>query len=110
MCGSMLQHLKPGRYLPFAHPRLDAYRKFLERPRSRLPWGCVHTSSGRALCYSPNWDDFFRTLDHPFRPLPYLVDDFNATMNRLIPLAERAGVEVLIPTPWQTTNPLALPR
>ena len=30
MCGSMLQHLKPGRYLPFAHPRLDAYRKFLE--------------------------------------------------------------------------------
>jgi hypothetical protein len=33
-------------------------------------------------------DDFFRTLDHPFRPLPYLVDDFNATMNRLLPLAE----------------------
>src|SRR5271157_1067096 len=32
MCGSLLQHIKPGRHLPFAHPRLDHYRKFLERP------------------------------------------------------------------------------
>jgi len=54
-----------------------------------------------------HWDDFFRTLDHPLRPMPYLADDFDATMNRLLPLAERAGVEVLIPTPWQATNPLA---
>ena len=54
-----------------------------------------------------HWDDFFRTLDHPLRPMPYLADDFDATMNRLLPLAERAGVEVLIPTPWQATSPLA---
>ena len=32
MCGSLLQHIKPGRHLPFAHPRLDRYRKYLERP------------------------------------------------------------------------------
>ena len=32
MCGSLLQHIKPGRHLPFAHPGLDRYRKFLEQP------------------------------------------------------------------------------
>jgi L-ascorbate metabolism protein UlaG (beta-lactamase superfamily) len=73
-------------------------------------WNEVVVATGARRIILVHWDDFFRTLDHPFRPLPYLVDDFNATMNRLIPVAERAGVEVLIPTPWQTTNPLALPR
>jgi L-ascorbate metabolism protein UlaG (beta-lactamase superfamily) len=70
-------------------------------------WNEVVVATGARRIILVHWDDFFRTLDQPFRPLPYLVDDFNATMNRLLPLAERAGVEVLIPTPWQPTNPLA---
>jgi glyoxylase-like metal-dependent hydrolase (beta-lactamase superfamily II) len=32
MCGSMRQHLKPGRHLPSAHPRLDHYWNPMERP------------------------------------------------------------------------------
>jgi L-ascorbate metabolism protein UlaG (beta-lactamase superfamily) len=73
-------------------------------------WNEVVVATGARRIILVHWDDFFRTLDQPFRPLPYLVDDFDATMNRLIPLAERAGVEVLLPTPWQPTNPLAQPN
>jgi L-ascorbate metabolism protein UlaG (beta-lactamase superfamily) len=73
-------------------------------------WNEVVVTTGARRIILVHWDDLFRTLDHPFRPLPYVADDFNATMNRLLPLAERAGVELLLPTPWQPTNPLALPR
>ena len=70
-------------------------------------WDEVVITTGARRIILVHWDDFFRTLDHPLRPMPYLADDFDATMNRLLPLAERAGVEVLIPTPWQATSPLA---
>jgi L-ascorbate metabolism protein UlaG (beta-lactamase superfamily) len=70
-------------------------------------WNEVVVTTGARRIILVHWDDFFRTLDHPLRPMPYVADDFDATMNRLLPLAERAGVEVLIPTPWQATNPLA---
>jgi L-ascorbate metabolism protein UlaG (beta-lactamase superfamily) len=71
-------------------------------------WNEVVVTTGARRIILVHWDDFFRTLDRPLRPLPYVADDFDATMNRLLPLAEQGGIEVLLPTPWQPTNPLAL--
>ncbi len=52
-----------------------------------------------------HWDDFFRALDRPLRPSRYLADDLDATLRWLLPVAERAGVHVAVPAPWQATDP-----
>jgi hypothetical protein len=39
--------------------------------------------------------------------MPYVLDDFEASMRRLLPLAKRDNIEMVFPSPWQPTNPLA---
>lgn len=53
-----------------------------------------------------HWDDFFRTLDHPLRPMPYGADDVPAGIEQVL---RKAGdqVEVLLPVPWVETDPFA---
>ena len=41
-----------------------------------------------------HWDDFTRPLDRPLQPMPYLMDDFERGMQRLLELAEADGVLV----------------
>jgi len=44
-----------------------------------------------------HWDNFTTELSEDLRPLPRLFDDFGAAMERIIALAARDGVEVLLP-------------
>lgn len=45
-----------------------------------------------------HWDDFTRQLDEPLVPMPYLTDDFDASMQSLIELGSAGNVEIkLIP-------------
>ena len=50
-------------------------------------------------------DNFFRPLSAPLKALPYAVDDLDATLARLLPLAERDGVHLHLPTLWRRTDP-----
>lgn len=39
--------------------------------------------------------------------MPYLFDDLDTTMTRLLPLADRDGIDVALPVTWQAGTPLA---
>jgi len=69
-------------------------------------WNEVVRATGARRAILIHWDDFFTSLDRPLRPMPYALDDLHATMNRLRPLAEADGVEILLPVAWQRTQPL----
>ncbi|MFI1168924.1 MBL fold metallo-hydrolase [Streptomyces sp. NPDC020801] len=69
-------------------------------------WDEVVRATGARRIILVHWDDFFTPLDRPLRPMPYALDDLDATMSRLLPLARRDRVEVLLPVPWQPTHPL----
>jgi hypothetical protein len=65
----------------------------------------VATGAGRVILV--HWDDFFVGLHRPLRPMPYFLDDLDATMRRLLPLARRDGVHVALPVAWHPSAPLA---
>lgn len=52
-----------------------------------------------------HWDDFFRPLDEPLIALPYAGDDLDVTLQLLRQLAERDGVEMLLPRIWVPEDP-----
>ncbi len=54
-----------------------------------------------------HWDDFFRPLNKPLRALPYMGDDFDATMRVFDGLAWRQRVGLHLPTAWQREDPWA---
>ena len=54
-----------------------------------------------------HWDDFFRGLDRPLRPLRSPRDSFPNTLQRIRRLAEADNVEVVIPVAWQPIDPFA---
>ncbi|MFE4453071.1 MBL fold metallo-hydrolase [Streptomyces sp. NPDC056796] len=70
-------------------------------------WDEVVAETGARRVIPVHWDDFFLGLDRPLRPMPYLFDDLGTTMSRLLPLAHRDGVEVVLPLPWQRCAPLS---
>ena len=52
-----------------------------------------------------HWDDFFRSLDHPLRALPYAGDDLDVTVRVLDRLAKQDGVRLRFPTLWNREDP-----
>ncbi|MCW2687736.1 MAG: Conserved hypothetical Zn-dependent hydrolase [Mycobacterium sp.] len=52
-----------------------------------------------------HWDDFFRPLSEPLRPLPYAGDDLDVSLRVLTGLAESDGVALHLPTVWQHEDP-----
>ncbi len=52
-------------------------------------------------------DNFFRPLSAPLRALPYVVDDLDATLARLVPRAVGDGAHLHLPTLWQRSDPWA---
>ncbi|TVZ87368.1 MBL fold metallo-hydrolase [Streptomyces sp. BK340] len=70
-------------------------------------WDEVVVATGARRVILVHWDDFFLGLDRPLRPMPYLLDDLGTTMSRLLPLARRDGVDVVLPVSWQPSAPLA---
>ena len=54
-----------------------------------------------------HWDDFFRPLTRPLRALPHLMDDLDASMQVLLPLAREQDVPLHFPTLWRREDPWA---
>ncbi|MFF4963132.1 MBL fold metallo-hydrolase [Streptomyces sp. NPDC001222] len=73
----------------------------------RTYWDEVVAATGARRVVLVHWDDFFVGLHRPLRPMPYFLDDIDATMSRLLPLARRDGVDVVLPVAWQPSAPLA---
>lgn len=70
-------------------------------------WDQVVRATGARRVIPVHWDDFFRSLDRPLRPLPYLVDDMAAAMRFLDDQSRRDNVELVLPIPWHPTHPFA---
>ncbi len=70
-------------------------------------WDEVVGATGARRIILVHWDDFFTSLNRPLRPMPYLLDDLGTTMTRLLPLARRDDVDLVLPVAWQPTNPFA---
>lgn len=73
----------------------------------RTYWDEVVVSTGARRVVLVHWDDFFLGLHRPLRPMRYFLDDIDATMSRLLPLARRDGVDIVLPVAWQPSAPLA---
>jgi len=74
-------------------------------------WNEVVRATGARRVILVHWDDFWRGLDEPLVPLPAAVDDFGESVRRVLRRAAADDVEVLLPVPWQPTDPFAgLPR
>jgi len=52
-----------------------------------------------------HWDDFFRPLGKPLRPMVSPIDKFDVTLQRLRRCGATDGVGVLLPVTWQATDP-----
>ncbi len=52
-----------------------------------------------------HWDDFFRSLNRPLRPIPRQFDDLHRTVRILASLATRDRVALHLPTLWQRAHP-----
>ena len=48
-----------------------------------------------------HWDNLTLPLDEPLKPIPHLMDDFDATMDFLLAKGAAAGVDVRLPQAWQ---------
>ncbi|MGW2741271.1 MBL fold metallo-hydrolase [Streptomyces sp. NPDC001450] len=73
----------------------------------RTYWGEVVGATGARRVVLVHWDDFFTSLDRPPRPMRHFADRFDTAMDQLLPLARRDGVDVVLPTVWKPTDPLA---
>lgn len=61
--------------------------------RARL-WAEVPRAVGARRVIPVHWDDFWQGLDRPLQAMPYLTDDFAATMEDLRRLAAADGVDL----------------
>lgn len=68
-------------------------------------WNEVVRATGAKRVILVHWDDFFRRLDEPLRPMRYPLDDFDRGMHHILTRAHTDNVEVLLPVPWQHTDP-----
>ncbi len=71
----------------------------------RQYWNETVRTVGARRVVLVHWDDFFRPLTAPLRALPYVADDLDVTMRVLSALAERDGVALHLPNPWERGDP-----
>jgi L-ascorbate metabolism protein UlaG (beta-lactamase superfamily) len=77
-----------------------------QSPRVRSEyWEQVVGTVGARRVVPVHWDDLWRPLSRPLRPLPHVVDDVAATLRWLCATAADAGVDLRLPTQWQPTDP-----
>jgi L-ascorbate metabolism protein UlaG (beta-lactamase superfamily) len=74
---------------------------------ARTYWDEIVVATGARRIILVHWDDFFTSLNRPLRPHPHFFDHFDTAMDRLLPLAEAAGVDVVLPAAWTPTDPFA---
>ncbi|MEU1465254.1 hypothetical protein ABZ467_32190 [Streptomyces sp. NPDC005727] len=65
----------------------------------RAYWDEVVVTTAARRVVLVHWDDFFLGLHRPLRPMPYVMDDLGVTTGRLLPLARRDAVDVVMPSP-----------
>lgn len=70
-------------------------------------WDEVVRATGARRIILVHWDDFFVGLDRPLRAAPNFFDRIDVAIDRVVALAARDDVDVLIPVAWQPTDPLA---
>lgn len=70
-------------------------------------WAEVVGATGARRVVPVHWDDFFRSLELPVRPLPYLLDDMGAAMGFVVDRCRRDGLDLVLPVPWQHADPFA---
>lgn len=70
-------------------------------------WAEVVRATGARRVILVHWDDLFVGLDRPLRAAPNFFDRVDVGIDRVLALAARDDVEVLIPVAWQRSDPLA---
>jgi len=70
-------------------------------------WNEVVRATGATRVIVMHWDDFFRSLDEPLRPMPSVLDPVQNAMRRILERGARDGVEVLSPVAWERVDPFA---
>lgn len=70
-------------------------------------WGEVVRTTGARRVVLVHWDNFFRSLDVPLAPMPWPIDRVPRAIRHILRRADADGVEVLLPVPWQPTDPFA---
>lgn len=70
-------------------------------------WREVVEATGARRVIPVHWDDFWRPLYEPLVPMRRFADDFDVTMGFLADRCRRAGVDLVLPVAWRTTDPLA---
>lgn len=70
-------------------------------------WAEVVEATGARRVVPVHWDDFFRTLELPLRPLPYLLDDMDAAMSFVVDRCRRDGLDLALPVAWRRADPFA---
>ncbi len=73
----------------------------------RAYWDEIVVATGARRAILVHWDDFFAGLDRRLEPMRHFFDRFDRTMDHLVPLARRDGVELVLPLAWEPTDPLA---
>lgn len=68
-------------------------------------WREVVTRTGARRVVPVHWDRFWRPLSKPLKPLPFFADDFAASLRFLTERGEAEGVQVSVPTAWQSEDP-----
>jgi L-ascorbate metabolism protein UlaG (beta-lactamase superfamily) len=71
-------------------------------------WKEVVLSTQTKKVILTHWDDFNRPVGKDPKPLPLLLDHFARSMEMLLKLGKRDGVEVFLPVAFQTLNPRGL--
>ena len=72
-------------------------------------WAEVARSVRATRVIPVHWDDFWLGLDQPLRALPYLTDDFGATMADLRRFAAADGVDLRLPPLFVPFDPARNP-
>ncbi len=70
-------------------------------------WNEVVRATGARRVFLVHWDDFFRSIEKPLRPLPYGAGSFSKAVARVRQRALTDGVEVVVPSLWTFVDPLA---
>ena len=69
-------------------------------------WREVVEAVGARRVVLVHWDDFWLGLDRPLQPMPYLADDFGATLADLGPLAAAGGQDLRLPPLFTPFDPV----
>jgi L-ascorbate metabolism protein UlaG (beta-lactamase superfamily) len=66
-------------------------------------WNEVVRGTGAKRVIPVHWDNFFRSLDGPLRPMP--TRNFHRGMQHILRRAAQDGVQVQMPVAWRPTDP-----